>query len=203
MESLKDNVMADEAADPDLRATGKEVIRRPRSDGRKGSKYHKATDAVRAQRVEWLARQLILNPSLKPGEVKALAKEKFGVKWSMALIYINRAKDLLARRASMTRDQAKEIGVNFLLDQLENGENGHRLSAERRLSEVFGYDAPRVTRIGDPEGKPLSPAVIAPTVVFALPEQKPVEIGGNGKPFKQVGNGQNGALNGETNHQKK
>jgi hypothetical protein len=158
--------MSNTRAKPPKNMTGKTV------DGIRPGQcrpYRKATNVEIQERVEWLALTVAIQPTLKDGELKAMAKEKFNLHWTTALIYIHRAKKLLADRANITKEQAKKIGVNALLDTILNGNASERNAALRLWFDMFGLDAAKQFRLGDPDGKPIAPAVIAPQVHLIIP----------------------------------
>lgn len=138
---------------------------------RKGQKhpYKKATNAQLSERIEWIALHLLCNPAATEGELKAIIKQRYNIQWNMALIYITRAKELIKKRSEMTRADAKQISVNALLDTIQHGNNSERNSAIRLIADIYGFEAPKQHRIGDPTGKPLAPAIVAPTVQFVIP----------------------------------
>ena len=101
-----------------------------------------------------------------------MIKEKFNLGWQMALIYISRAKSLLKARANISKEQAMQIAVNALLDNIGNaGKLSERNAAIRLWIDIFGINAPSQHRVGSPDGSPLPSAAIGPTVTFVLPQK--------------------------------
>jgi hypothetical protein len=131
--------------------------------------FRKATYEQAQDRTEWVALKIAIQPTLKTGELKAIIKEKFGLQWQQALNYITRAKKLLQQRANYTKEGAKQIAVNALLDQMQNESGSVRTAAIRVWTDVFGFQAPTQLRVGDPTGKPLAATVVAPIVNFNFP----------------------------------
>jgi hypothetical protein len=74
--------------------------------------------------------------------------------WHQIDIYISRAKELLREQSKMTPEDAKALGVGVLFRALRKGGN-QSLAAERRLGEIFGYDAPRRAELTGVNGGPL------------------------------------------------
>ena len=141
---------------------------------RKGQKkpFKKATAEEVEERVEFTSRLVIRMYSKT--EIHKCLKEKFDVEWRMVDIYIARAKKFLQKQANMSRDDAKQIGVNTLLDVMRTGKPSERTSAERRLAEIFGYDAPRQFRVTTPEGQPFEVKDNRP--LEKVPTQRLIEL---------------------------
>lgn len=136
---------------------------------RKGQRrpYYKPTRAESDARTEWIALKIAIQPNLTDGELKALVKERFNIAWNAALDYIGRAKKLLADRANINKQQAQKIGVNALLDIIQNGSGSERNAAIRLWTDIFGNEAPKESRIGNPDGSPIEGGV-----VFVLPAKE-------------------------------
>jgi len=76
-------------------------------------------------------------------QIHTAVENKFNKDWSTTdRIYIPRAKERLAKQASQTKEEAKSNGIGVLLDILRTGTAKERIMAERRLSEIHGYNAP-------------------------------------------------------------
>ena len=133
--------------------------------------FRKATDEEKSERVEWLANQFAGNPLLTNGAAKKLMATRYRLKHRQIAEYIARARNCLDVRANMSKSAAKEIGVNALLNILAKEKGSVVVQAERRLSEIFGYNAPAIVqnRLADAQGKPFSPTAIAPIVRFIIP----------------------------------
>jgi hypothetical protein len=152
--------------------------------------FRKATNAEVQRRTEWLALKLAIQPTLKEGEIKAMMRAEYGLQWQRSLQYITRAKALIKDHANVSREQAKQIAVTALLDMIQNETGVQRTAAIRLWIDVFGLDAPRQMRVGDPDGKPLVPTVVAPKVQFIFPTN-PRRDGisasnGSGHPGKEL-----------------
>jgi len=117
--------------------------------------FRKATYEQAQDRTEWVALKIAIQPTLKTGELKAIIKEKFGLQWQQALNYITRAKKLLQQRANYTKEGAKQIAVNALLDQMQNESGSVRTAAIRVWTDVFGFAAPARTELSGPDGGPI------------------------------------------------
>ena len=174
--------MSDAPTKPRKKTTGRTVNGVRPGQGRP---FCKATNAEVQRRTEWLALKLAIQPTLKEGEIRAMMRAEYGLQWQQSLEYITRAKALLQDRANISLEQAKRIGVNALLDMIQNETGAQRTAAIRLWIDVFGFDAPKQMRVGDPDDKPITPPVVAPTVIFALPEKKPLnEV--DGHPGKEL-----------------
>lgn len=169
--------MSDAPAKPQTNTTGRAV-----NGVRPGQRrpFRKATNAEVQRRTEWLALKLAIQPTLKEGEIKAMMRAEYGLQWQRSLQYITRAKALIKDHANISHEQAKRIGVIALLDMIQNETGAQRTSAIRLWIDVFGLDAPKQMRVGDPDGQPLTPPVVAPTVIFALPERRPLDEANGG-----------------------
>lgn len=179
----------------------KRAIRTPNGIIRRGQRrpFRKGTRKEVLDRTEWLALKISIDPRLKDSELKKMLKERFDLSWQMCIDYISRAKNLLRVRANITKEHARNISVVALLDTIQNGEGAVRTGAIRLWTEIFGNAAPTQHRIGDPDGKPLATAVIAPTVQFILPPKEQLKvlpseednklIAKNGQENKIEGNG--------------
>lgn len=149
--------------------------------------FKKATRVEVEQRVEWLAEYLADKPLASRTEIHRVMRERYDINWWVTdLIYLNRAREILSKRANMTKQEAKELGVNLLIKLAKSGRDQIKVAAEKRLGEIYGYNAPTHVRVGDPNGKPMAPTVIAPTVQFIFPQnsrrdaQAVISTNGNG-----------------------
>ena len=142
------------SATPDTRppknTSGKTNAQNVRPNQRKP--FRKSTNEELARRIEWLALEIATQPSMTDGELKRLIKGRFAVHFNTCSEYIVRAKRLLADTANITKEQARQIGVKALLDQVKNEKGSARTQALRLLVEVFGFDAPRRTTLEGMEG---------------------------------------------------
>jgi len=103
-------------------------------------------------------------------------RERYNVLYLTAeMIYIKRARELLSKRANMTKQEARELGVNLLAKLAKSGRDQIKIAAEKRLAEIYGYNAPTHVRVGDPMGQPLKPSIIAPTINFVFPVNERVK----------------------------
>jgi hypothetical protein len=76
----------------------------------------------------------------------------------------------VAQAANISKEAAKQIGVNALLDMIQNETGSVRIAALRLWAAVFELIAPHSLRVGDPTGKPLAPTVARPIVQFVIPD---------------------------------
>jgi hypothetical protein len=116
--------------------------------------YRKASQKEIQERIEYVADLLVKEKTRC--EIHRICKRKWDLHWvTIDSMYIIRAKRWLVERCSITAAQAKSKGLNVLVDVLRTGNNSERLKAERRLAEVFGYDAPRRMEVTGKDGEPL------------------------------------------------
>ena len=161
---------------PNVNAKGRLVGTTIRPGQRKP--YRKATLEEQARRVEYVAHLLVAERTRC--EIHRLVKHKFDIEYLQCdLTYVKRAKEWLKARCSITTAQAKMKGLNVLLDILRKGSNGDRLRAERRLAEIFGYDAPQRMEVSGRGGEPIVLAD-APLTILWPHETCVAEVGGNG-----------------------
>lgn len=131
--------------------------------------FRKATQKEVSDRVGALSVELLTNPTAKHGELKEFCKSRFKVSYRQAEEYIARAKEHIVAQSQMTRAEARSLGVGVLVETIRTEKGSVKIAAEKRLGEIFGYNAPTHLRVGDPHGKPMAPAVIAPTINFMFP----------------------------------
>lgn len=116
--------------------------------------FRKATARQIQERIEFVA-DLIVKEKTRC-EIHRAVKRRYNVEYlNCDLIYVKRAREWLRERCNITAAQAKSKGLNVLVDVLRTGNNSERLKAERRLAEVFGYDAPRRMEVTGKDGEPL------------------------------------------------
>jgi hypothetical protein len=116
--------------------------------------FIKGTARQIQERVEFVAGLLVKEKTRT--EIHRAVRRKFNIEYLQCdLTYVKRAKEWLVERCNITAAQAKSKGLNVLVDVLRTGTNGERLKAERRLAEVFGYDAPRRMEVTGRDGEPL------------------------------------------------
>ena len=159
--------------------------------------FKKATNAQVEIMTEHVA-ELMVNQMSKFDIHRAMEK-RFKLGWRQVDRYMTRAKTLLVKRASITRDQAREGGVNLLLDLIRTGDSNVKLKAERRLGEIFGYNAPAEHRITTPVGMPLQTEDLTPApkipkaklneilnALMRIPEKATMGGNGNGNGHGEV-----------------
>lgn len=158
---------------PDKPAVMKRTVRRNGVVIRKGNRkpYKKATNEQIEARIIEIA-QLIRNGKNRI-QIHKICCDKFGVRWDQIdKLYVPRAKKWLRDRARITPEEARAKGIDRLLEIIETGTPREIIAAESRIAEIMGYNAPKQHRLGGPDGKPLPPAVVAPTVIFSLPDNQ-------------------------------
>jgi len=108
---------------------------------RKGQRkpYIKATTQEMEERIEFVARCLVRQ--LSKMEIHKAIKLKFNIEWRMTDIYIAHARRYLQKQSRMSKEEAKDNGIGVLLDVIRTDPK-QRVQAEKRLSEIFGYNAP-------------------------------------------------------------
>jgi len=103
----------------------------------------------------------------------------------------------VAQAANISKEAAKQIFVNALLDMIQNETGSVRTAALRLWADVFDLIAPHNLRVGDPTGKPLAPTVVRPIVKFTFADNgrnphiaKPAQIA---EHVQEAGAGGNGS----------
>ncbi len=170
---------------PPKNLTGKTIVT-PQGKVRNGQRkpFKKANLKEQAEIIDFVANMLIRQASRY--EIHKAVESQFGKSWDQTdRSYVTRAKEQIRKATNITKDQAREIGLGVLLDVVKTEKGNVRVNAERRLSEIFGYNSPTQHRIGDPSGQPISPAVIAPIVNFIIPDNgRKASHDRNGQPAK-------------------
>lgn len=103
--------------------------------------FKKCTKDEFEERVEKVAQMLVEQRT--PGEIKRWLADEFGLMHRQRAVYIACARDWLAKRATMTNEQAEELIVNGILDAIRHGTIKNRLSAMALLADIKGL---RVTK---------------------------------------------------------
>ena len=152
------------------------TTRTPEGTIRKGTRipYRKPTAEVVEQRVEALAAYIRANPLANRFELHRKFCKKFGVAWdSIDKMYTPRARKLITKQASVSKEEAREVGLGVVTRLLNDPDKKIRLMAEKAYREIVGYAAPAQHRIGGPDGQPLpAPTSSATTVVFNIPHNQ-------------------------------
>lgn len=148
--------------------------------------HRKATNAEIEQRIETVAR-LIGDKQLTKTEIHTFCKDNFKVHWRTADRYMTLARKFLLKRAGKTIDEVRAEAVIFHEGILRSkaSTTKEKQDSRRELNEIFGIYPAKNFRIGDPQGKPLAPTVVAPTVNFIIPtngrdKSSPVNTGRSG-----------------------
>jgi hypothetical protein len=111
--------------------------------------YYKCTAEQKEERVEFVAS--MITRRFFTSEIKKAVRLKFNIEFRQCAEYIACAKKLLAKQSQMSKEDAKSIGVNVLLDVLRTGTPHDRISAVRTLADIFGYNAPtKIEHSSDP-----------------------------------------------------
>lgn len=149
----------------------KETIRANGVLIRKGNRFpfRRGTQEEIEERICEVADFISERPFVHNGEIRKFIKDKFKIQWNFANTYILRAKALIVKRSQIPKEKAKEVVTSFLFNTLRFGNKSEALKASEQLSKIYGMEAPKNLRVGDPEGRPLVTAVVAPTVVFNIP----------------------------------
>ncbi len=174
---------------PPLNTTGKAVVTSDGSKIRNGQRrpYRRSTLEQKQRITEFVADLLV--HCARTSEIHDAVRREFDRHWVTANAYIVRAKQYLQQQAAMSADEAKSKGVHVLLRVMQEGKPSERVAAERRLSEIYGYNAPSRSELSGPGGAPLN-AVVAPQVSVVIVdngrEVKQVEAGDNGRVVPQI-----------------
>lgn len=168
--------MPTNSPNPNKPPVAKRTIRLP--DGRiikKGERKpsRKATNAEIEERIEELAAYYRRHPLASRFKVHKEFCPKWDVNWSTVdVLYIPRARKLNRRLAEIPRAEAKAVGNAVIADLLDHDDPKVRVAAEKAYRDIHGYGAPTHVRVGNPDGSPQAPAVVAPTVIFNLPDNE-------------------------------
>ena len=130
--------------------------------------FKKCTQQQVEERIEFTA--TLVARQFKKHEIFKALKQRYNLEYRQSAEYITRAKAFLTKQATMSKPEAKELAINVLLDNMKNGKPSERTGAVRVFAEITGINEPNNLRVGDPNGKPLAPAVIAPVVNFIMPD---------------------------------
>ena len=168
--------MPTNSPNPNKPPVAKRTIRKP--DGtviRKGTRkpYRKATNLQIEERVEELAAYYRRHPLASRFQLhkQFVGPGKWDVHWAhFDQVYIFRARKLNRKLAEIPRAEAKAVGNAVIADLLDHDDPKVRVAAEKAYRDIHGYGAPTHVRVGNPDGSPQAPAVVAPTVIFQLPD---------------------------------
>ncbi len=133
-------------------------IRTPEGVIRPGTRkpFRKATRIEVEERVELIAAYMRVNPLCTKWDIHRKFVKKFNIHYAhLDQVYVPRAREILVKQAKITKDQAKEVGVNLILTLLSHHEPKVRLAAEKRLAEIYGYNAPTRIESSGPDGGPI------------------------------------------------
>ncbi len=73
--------------------------------------------------------------------------------------------------ANISKETAKQICVNALLDMIQNETGSVRIAAIRRLEDILDFSTPSPLSHSDPTSKSSKPAAVAkPIVQFIIPD---------------------------------
>jgi len=159
---------------PPKNLTGKTITTPDGKKIRNGNRYpvKRSTLETQAKIIERVA-QLIVRRATRT-EIHEAVREEFGIQYLQCdLTYVKRAQEMLRKQANMTADQARHLGVNILLDVVRGpSKPSDRISAESRLADIFGYNAPRRTELAGPGGTDLPAMVVQVVGTVAVQERK-------------------------------
>lgn len=148
--------MKEKPVKPPKNLTGKSIAT-PNGKIRPGNRkpFRKATLEEQAEIIDFVAKLLVRQAS--KFEIHKAVETKFGKSWQQTdVVYLTRAREQVRKAASITKDQAREIGLGVLLDVVKTEKGNVRVNAERRLSEIFGYNAPTRTELTGADGGPIA-----------------------------------------------
>jgi hypothetical protein len=153
---------------------GRPRIPGPKECGQK-SVGIKPTNQELSRRIEIVAK--LFNKGATPSEIHRVCQQQFGVDWRTANRYVHRAKAYLQRVVDMDPKAAKALGMNVLLGVIRDGEPSARVAAERRWSEIWGYNAPtRVDHSVTVEARPLKDVPTDKLIELVQAEMDPVSL---------------------------
>ena len=119
------------------------------------------TRAEHDERVEFVAELLVRQQ--KRMQIHRAVQAKWPVHWRSVDRYLVHAKEMLRKQAQMSKDDAKNIGVNVLIGVFREGKASERVAAVRVWSEIWGYNAPVKHEVSGADGQPLQPLVLCVT----------------------------------------
>lgn len=131
--------------------------------------FKKSTQEEMEQRISEVADYIAANPFIHDGELKDWIKKAYHIKWWQAWNYINKARKLIVKRSNIDAPQAKDMVVNYLFNVMRTGNRNEGLRAADQLRGIYGLDVKHV-RVSDPNGNPVAPTVVAPSVTFIIPD---------------------------------
>lgn len=114
----------------------------------------KPTAQEHAERIDFVAARVAR--TCTRSEIHSAFRKRWAwVHWKTIDNYIVRAREQLRRQASMSKDDAKQIGLGVILGVMKEGKPIERIRAEERLAAIMGYDAPKRTEVSGPGGLPI------------------------------------------------
>lgn len=112
--------------------------------------FVKATQEQIQDRVEFVYAIISANPLVRTSVIKDAVFKQFGVEYRQCEEYLSRARDLMRKRSTMPKEEAKDIVVNGLVREMGAGK--HVVQAADTLCRIYGLFAPTKTEISGPEG---------------------------------------------------
>ena len=145
------------------------MMHRVNKSGKPRKKYVKPTQREKEARVAEAA--MLTAHGATRIQCHRIMCPKYDVHWATVDRYLLYARQLSLERAKKTKPDAIAEAISFydkiILDPKSTRKE--QFDARERLDKIFGVYAANSIRIGDPNGKPLAPAVVAPIVNFNFP----------------------------------
>ena len=114
----------------------------------------KATNDEIQKRIDEVA--LLLCQQQPKSAIKEFMRNKYGLKALIVeILYIKRARQQLERITNMSADDGRKMGIEVILNALQTGTVKEKLTAERSLANILGYDKPKTLEHVGQQGGPI------------------------------------------------
>lgn len=116
--------------------------------------------------------EMLLSVGARRSQIHAALKAKYNIDWRTTDRYVRRARENLVAATHKTKDEHRIESYHFYLSMRMNPNVSEttRIRAQENIDSLFGLRAPTNVRVGDPEGRPLQGAIIAPIVNIIIPD---------------------------------
>lgn len=102
------------------------------------------------------------------GQIHQACRERYGTVWRTADRYVSRAKEQMAKNATVNREQMRAESLAVYESIIRGPASpSAKIRARERIDQLFGLEAPRRSEISGPEGGPV--AVAEKVVILELP----------------------------------
>ncbi len=130
--------------------------------------------------------EMLLSLGSRRTQIHAAMEAKYNIDWRTTDRYMSRARANLVKRSQKPKEEHCLDSFNFYQAIALNSaaRPSDRITARKRIDELFGLDAPRRTEISGPEGSPIAFG----DVKVYVPEKRSLVAIGNGE-VESRGNG--------------